>query len=360
MDSKNNEQNVIEVAKIDFYKIGKSEKEAIFKEIATQLGMKPFAVEKDWWVSRTLEIIFKMPISAHLVFKGGTSLSKAWKLINRFSEDIDLALDKDFFEGYKGDISKTQIGKLRKVAGSYTTETFFEELKQSFDAKGFKNLEFVVIGAKESDKDPRVLEIYYPNVIKSDTEYLLPRVQIEVSCRSLREPFSIQTFGSIVDEFYTEKEFAEPLFKVPTVNAERTFLEKLFLLHEEFHRPVEKMRVDRLSRHLYDVYHLTKAGVSEKAINDKELYETIVAHRYKFSRVGEVDYNLHNPKTLNPIPPEGIMNYWEADYAKMKEDMIYEEKKPTFEELIDNLKELRSQLCLVKWAFELEFLIPNS
>ncbi len=81
------------MARIDFYHIDLAEKVAIFTEIATQKGMKPFAVEKDWWVSRTLEIIFQMPIAAHLVFKGGTSLSKAWKLINRFSEDIDSVYD---------------------------------------------------------------------------------------------------------------------------------------------------------------------------------------------------------------------------------------------------------------------------
>jgi predicted nucleotidyltransferase component of viral defense system len=348
------------MAKIDFYTISNAEKVEIFTEIATEKGMTPFSVEKDWWVSRTLEIIFQMPIAQHLVFKGGTSLSKAWKLINRFSEDIDLAIDKEFFEGYEGDISKTQIGKLRKVAGAYTTETFFEELKESFLKKGFSELEFKIIEAKDSDQDPRVLEIYYPNVIKPDTEYILPRVQIEVSCRSLREPFSVQTFGSLVDEFYVDKDFAEPLFKVPTVNAERTFLEKMFLLHEEFHRPADKMRVDRLSRHLYDVFQLTKGGVAEKAINDKELYETIVAHRYKFSRVGEVDYNLHNPKRLNPIPPKEVIANWEADYAKMKEDMIYEENKPSFEDLINNLQELRERLQVVEWTFELEFPIPTS
>jgi hypothetical protein len=163
--------------------------------------MKPFAVEKDWWVSRSLEIIFQMPIAKYLVFKGGTSLSKAWKLINRFSEDIDLAIDAAFF-GFKGELGKNQRVKLRKTAGAYTTGTFFEELKQAFEAKGFTELDFIVIEAKDSDQDPRVLEIYYPNVIKPDTAYLLPRVQIEVSCRSLREPFSAQTFGALVDEFY--------------------------------------------------------------------------------------------------------------------------------------------------------------
>jgi predicted nucleotidyltransferase component of viral defense system len=246
------------MAKVNFYKVADKEKEAVFTAIAAQKGMKPFAVEKDWWVSRTLEIIFQMNIAKHLVFKGGTSLSKAWKLINRFSEDIDLAIDAAFFEGYKGKISKTQLGKLRKEAGLYTTATFFTELQEQFIKKGFTELDFKIIEAKDSDQDPRVLEIYYPNIISADSKYILPRVQIEVSCRSLREPFTIKSFGALVDEVFEGKDFAVPLFNVPTVNAERTFLEKLFLLHEEFHRPTDKMRVDRLSRHLYDVYHLSK------------------------------------------------------------------------------------------------------
>jgi len=348
------------MAKINFNTIDKAEKEAIFNAIATDKGMTPFAVEKDWWVSRTLKIIFQMDIAKHLVFKGGTSLSKAWKLIHRFSEDIDLAIDKEFFEGYKGDISRTQINKLRKEAGVYTTGTFFEELQAALRKKGFDDLQFKVIDTGESDQDPRIIEIYYQNVIAQPTDYVLPRVQIEISCRSLREPFTVQNFGSLVDEVYAGKDFSEPLFKVPTVNAERTFLEKLFLLHEEFHRPINKMRVDRLSRHLYDLYHLTKAGIAEIAINDKELYETIVAHRYKFSRVGEVDYNLHNPKTLNPIPIAEKINEWKADYSKMMEDMIYEESKPSFDNLISNLNELRIILQTVNWSFELEFPLPKS
>jgi predicted nucleotidyltransferase component of viral defense system len=327
-------------------------------QIAEQMGMSAFAVEKDWWVSRTLDIIFQMPIAAHLVFKGGTSLSKAWKLINRFSEDIDLAIDKEFFNGYKGDISKTKITRLRKEAGAYTTGVFFEELKEKFRENGFTKLEFKVIEAKDSDQDPRVLEIYYPNLIVPSSEYVLPRVQIEVSCRSLREPFTFQKFGALVDEVYAERDFAAPLFEVPTVNPERTFLEKLFLLHEEFHRPVEKMRVDRLSRHLYDVHQLAQAGIAESAFGDKELYETIVSHRYKFSRVGEVDYNHHNPKILNPIPPAEVIGEWEADYAKMKEDMIYDGDKPSFEDLINNLKGLKAKLQAVVWDFDCKFPKP--
>ena len=348
------------MAKIDFYNIENEEKIAIFNAVATEKGMKPFAVEKDWWVSRTLEIIFSMDIAQHLVFKGGTSLSKAWKLIQRFSEDIDLAIDREYFFKSDKDWEKKEITALRKEASLFSTGVFFDKLKEEFLKKGFNGLVFKVIEAKDSDQDPRIIEIYYPNLIAQPSEYVLPRVQIEIGCRSLREPFSVQTFGALVDEVYTDKDFAEPFFQVPTVNPERTFLEKLFLLHEEFHRPQEKMRVDRLSRHLYDVYQLSKAGVSDKAINDKELYETIVAHRYKFARIGGVNYNNHNPKTLNPVPPPELMDDWKKDYAKMLEDMIYEEEKPTFADLIENLNILRMQLQMLGWEFELIFPIPKS
>lgn len=348
------------MAKVDFYKLEDGEKTAIFTEVANQMGMKPFAVEKDWWVSLTLEIIFQMPISDYLVFKGGTSLSKAWKLINRFSEDIDLAIDKNFFFASEKGWTRSEISRLRKEAANYSTHTFFEDLKEAFQKKGVHRLKFKVIDNGESDQDPKVLEIYYPNVIKSDTEYILPRVQLEVSCRSLREPFTVKPMGSLVDEFYSDKDFAKKPFFVPTVNAERTFLEKMFLLHEEFNRPAKKMRVDRLSRHLYDIYLLSKSGIATRAISDKELYETIVRHRYTFSKVGEVDYNLHHPHMLNPIPPADVLAKWDLDYAKMKEDMIYEDNKPSFEELINNIKELRLTLQTVDWIFELQFPMTKS
>lgn len=348
------------MANIDFYTVGKTEKTAIFNAIASDLGMTPFAVEKDWWLSQTLKIIFQMDIASQLVFKGGTSLSKAWKLISRFSEDIDLTIDRAFFVGYKGELSKKQITSLRKEAGVYTTGTFFTELQQAFHDKGFQELEFKIIDSGESDQDPRIIEIHYPNIIPQPTGYMLPRVQVEISCRSLREPFADQQFGSLVDEHFADKDFAEPLFSVPTVNPERTLLEKLFLLHEEFHRPPEKMRVDRLSRHLYDVYHLAKAGLAERAVSDKTLYETIVAHRYKFARVGDVNYNLHAPETLNPIPVPEKIGEWKADYTRMKEEMIYEENKPSFEELITSLQALQKQLQQVSWKFELTFPIPNA
>lgn len=343
------------MSKIPFYKLTDEEKVQIFQSVSEQVGMTPFAVEKDWWVSRTLEIIFSMEASDYLVFKGGTSLSKAWKLIERFSEDVDLAIDKDIFMPKDTKWSRGKLTKLRKEAGTYSTSQFFEELQTEFKKRGFENLNFKVVEAKDSDQDPRIIEIYYPNLISATSDYIKPRVQLEIGSRSLREPFSLQDIGSLVDEVYAGRDFVDPLFKVPAVNPERTFLEKLFLLHEEFHRPIEKIRVDRLSRHLYDVYKLTKAGIAEKAIQDKELFETIVKHRYTFLRVGGVNYNLHDPKALNPTPVNDIIADWEKDYLTMQEEMIYEENKPTFSELINNLEKLKEELQKVSWKFELEF-----
>jgi len=337
-----------------FLTLPETDKEAIFQEISNETGMPAFAVEKGWWVSRTLDIIFQMDIGQHLVFKGGTSLSKAWNLIDRFSEDIDLAIDKDFLFSPSKGWSKKEITRLRKEAGAFSTGKFFLELQERFMLTGFTSLNFDVIPSDHSDQDPRIIEIYYPNIIRADSSYLKPRIQIEIGCRSLKEPYSIRTFGSLVDEIYSDRKFADPLFHVPTVDSERTFLEKIFLLHEEFSRPTEKVRVDRLSRHLYDVYQLSKAGIADRAIADKILYQTIVAHRHKFASINGVDYNSHNPQTINPTPIPQVWDAWKKDYKKMKVEMIYGAQPPSFDQLIENLEQIKYQLRKIEWRFDLQ------
>jgi len=331
-------------------------KKNAYIQIAEKTGMSAFAVEKDWWVVQALSVIFDMEIGEHLIFKGGTSLSKVWQLIKRFSEDIDLAIDRSFL-GFSGELSKNKRDQLRKRSSEYTAETFFPELQKKFEERGIIGLAFNLVETKDSDKDPRIIEIYYPNLIESPG-YLVPKIQIEISCRSLREPNTLKTFSSLVDEEYAGREFVAPPITVQTVNPERTFLEKIFLLHEEFHRPAEKMRVNRLSRHLYDIYHLAKTNIAERAYNDKELYQTIVEHRHKFTRVSGVNYNDLQPQTINPLPIPEVMEAWKEDYKKMLEEMIYEENPPTFEDLINELTTLKNKINAVEWKFDVEFPKP--
>lgn len=327
-------------------------KKNAYIQIGEKIGMAAFAVEKDWWVVQTLACIFEMEVARHIVFKGGTSLSKAWKLIQRFSEDIDLAIDRTFF-GYNGNLTRGQLTALRRKAGAFTTCPFMEELKTKFEEHELEGVTWNVVGAEARDQDPRILEVYYPNVIEAPG-YLQPRVQIEISCRSLREPYTDRSFSSLVDEEYAGRDFAQSPIIVPSVNPERTFLEKIFLLHEEFHKPAD-IRVDRLSRHLYDVYHLSQTDLLDIVCNSPALYASIVDHRYHFVRIGGVNYNLHQPQSIDPLPVPEVNDAYRADYARMREEMIYEENPPSYEELIHGLTDLRDRLNALPWKFETQY-----
>ncbi len=318
----------------------KNSKKVVFEEISKRIGMVSNAIEKDWWVVQTLGLIFEMDCAERLVFKGGTSLSKAWGLINRFSEDIDLALDRRYL-GFEGNLSNQQIKKLRKASFAYITDQFYPMLKTKFEASGLTNVEINITETTESDQDPRIIEIFYPSVFES-IGYIKPKVIVEVGSRSLREPFSVRSFRSFVAENYADKAFAEPFVQIPTVNPERTFLEKVFLLHEEFQKPIDKIRVDRLSRHLYDIERLMDTEFAEKALTDAKLYQDIVAHRRLFTPIRGIDYDNHIPQKINPIPPAEIMSEWRKDYQIMQTSMLYGESL-SFAALIDRIEALKKR-----------------
>jgi hypothetical protein len=123
---------------------------------------------------------------------------------------------------------------------------------------------------------------------------------------------------------------------VPT----KTFLEKIMLLHEEFLKPIENIRHYRMSRHLYDIEKLMDHYYGKEAIKNKELFETLVQHRSKYTPVREISYDLHTPQTINFIPPAEVTELWKKDYQTMQEFMIYGEKLE-FEELLKKLVTLK-------------------
>ena len=245
------------------------------------------------------------------------------------------------------------MDRLRKTANVYVTDKFSRLLETKFKDKGLSDVIIKVVEANTADQDPRIIEVYYPHVVATPG-YILPRVQIEIGCRSLREPLSNISFSSLIDEHYPHTAFAQKHITIPVVNPERTFLEKIFLLHEEFMRPGEKIRGDRLSRHLYDIFQLSKTDFANKALEDRNLYEAIVNHRYKFTRVGGVDYNLHQPKSINPIPPNHLLDAWRKDYTTMQEQMIYGDS-PSFDEMLASIKTLVDKINNLDWHFKSRF-----
>lgn len=315
----------------------------IFEETAKAIGLPAAAAEKDWWVVRTLELVFGSSIAPHTVFKGGTSLSKAWGLIDRFSEDIDLALDRKFLGIEKPDSEMTgsQVSKLRRLSVKFITEKYFPELAEKFNAAGLKvNIQLAEV--KADDQDPLIIEIYY-QALTDPIPYLQPRVLIEVGSRSLIEPYDDRSFTSMVGEKFKGREFADGNIVIPSVNPQRTFLEKVFLLHEEFQLPTEKIKVERKSRHLYDLEKLMDTEYAVAALKNKELYDTIVEHRRKLTPLRGIDYANHTPDKINPIPPDAIIGAWEKDYQAMQESMLFNPSL-SFDKLIARIKNLKERV----------------
>ncbi len=156
-------------------KISKQRQIEILNQASNNTGLPAIAIEKDWWVTLALKASFILEYSPNIIFKGGTSLSKGWNLIERFSEDIDLAIDKKFF-GFEGDISKSQIKNLRKISCKFISTTFLEDLTKQFTQ--WEIINECKLNAQpliDSDKDPQVIEIHY-NSAFDKSNYLPQRV----------------------------------------------------------------------------------------------------------------------------------------------------------------------------------------
>jgi len=151
----------------------------------------------------------------------------------------------------------------------------------------------------------------------------------------------------MVGEHFKDRPFADSVIPIPSVNPERTFLEKIFLLHEEFQKPVDKTKVDRLSRHLYDVEKMMDTEYAVKAFSDANLYKHLVEHRRTFTPVRGIDYANHTPDKINPAPPDSLFDAWEKDYEQMQQNMIYGASLP-FAKLLDRICELKKRITKIK------------
>lgn len=315
---------------------------------ATHPGINQVAIEKDWWVTVTLKALFQTDCRDSLIFKGGTSLSKGFNIIERFSEDIDLAISHSLFGIEK--TNKSQRDKLKKLARRYIQETLSAQLDAQLKDMGItgytienvtqvqdKNGEWKPI---DSDKDPTVILLHYPSIVEDTISYIPPRVKIEISCLSMDEPTEERDIHSLICETF-EEEDTDANCKIRTVVPTRTFLEKLFLLAEEFQK--DKPRSVRMSRHLYDLEKLMDTEYGREALADRTLYGAIVEHRRAYYALKYVNYDLHAPATINFLIPEQAVESWKADYADMRRFFIYGQSLE-FDALIRKMVELQNRV----------------
>lgn len=312
----------------------------LFAETAARRGMTPAIVEKDFWVCWTLGRLFSQPDLARLLmFKGGTSLSKVFNLIERFSEDIDLILD------WREVAGEDPMAKRSKNSQERLNDAIAEEA-QAFIAgpllNEIKSTIEPVCSCTLADDDPHAINIAYPAAF-SDT-YLRPAVLLEIGPLAAWLPHDQYQITPYAAEAFP-KVFSAPKAAVSAIRAERTFWEKATILHAEAHRPEDRQQPLRYSRHYYDLAMMAASEVKAAALTDFALLEDVAAFKQKFYPSGWAHYELAKPGTLRLIPPAARLNAIKADYTQMR-SMIFG-RYPNFDEIMQTLQNLENEINTV-------------
>ena len=325
----------------DYFSLNAAQQRLVIEQTAAKLNLPVQAIEKDLWVTAILQVLFTLPCAHGLVFKGGTSISKVWNAINRFSEDIDLAIDRSLFD-LDGELTKKQVKKLRKVSSMFVREELFGQLCEAIASTplyGLCEIEAQPDGVGDSTyPEPRIIYVKYASLFSDKIDYILPVVKIEAGARSLLEPTLNVAIKSLVDVALPSITTSLVDVEVRTAVAEKTFLEKCFLLHELFSRGVA-VPANRRSRHLYDLHMMMRKGIGKRSVSDDELWNTIHHHRSTLTSISGVDYTPDIRSRIVLTPPAECVEDWKSDYQAMQGSMIYN-NPPSFEELLQSMAEL--------------------
>ena len=307
------------------------------RQVTNDSGIASAMLEKDLWVTYVLEKIFSDPeLSTMLRFKGGTSLSKAHHIIERFSEDVDLILDwtrfQDLGDPYemRSKTKQAQFNELMNtVAGTYVSG----ELKRKLQSVLGDVCKVEVDGV-----EPLNLHVVYPRCFEDS--YITPDVKLEIGPLASWTPCERKPISCLVGELEPQLEF-EP-FEVQVIKTERTFWEKIEALHHEHYRPESKRAPKRFSRHYYDLYRMYKASVFETARKDLALLKDIVDFTAKFYPRSWAHFELCKPGTMLLQPSEHALPIMRADYQAMRQ-MIYGDY-PSFDTLLETLRSIESDV----------------
>ena len=315
---------------------------ALFSNTASRRGISPAIIEKDFWVCFLLEVLFhQSKYSKHFAFKGGTSLSKVYKAIERFSEDIDLIVDWRLL-GY----SLTQPWESR----SRTKQTSFNQ-EAALRTEQFLATEFIPHLEESLSSFIKDFDLYldpddsqtvlfrYPQIFTDQS--LLQEIRLEIGPLAAWSPSAEKPIIPYAAEEFPEV-FRMPSALITTVEAKRTFWEKATILHAESHRPAGRTAADGLSRHYYDLYQLSGRDIGRQALDRVDLLKRVVAHKRLFFASAWAHYETAIPGGFHLVPPEERMSALKADYARMRE-MIFGDA-PAWEEIIRGLRELEDRV----------------
>ncbi|MDC0116243.1 nucleotidyl transferase AbiEii/AbiGii toxin family protein [Octadecabacter sp.] len=300
-----------------------------FQEAAARLGFSQAIIEKDFWVCWSLEKLFALPsFGDHLIFKGGTSLSKAYAAIHRFSEDVDLSLDRAQL-GFVGDqdpenpdISggrrKALLEDLQSAAETCVNGPLLSELTTMFTEHLADELQLVA-----DPLDTQTLLFTYPSGVAdgSGSNYVRPIIRLEFGARGVQLPAEDRTIAPYVSEAIPSL-MQHPATQTRVLGIERTFWEKATILHMLFHQPEGKPVADRMSRHYYDMAMLIAHPSKETAMANLQLLEDVAHHKSVFFKAAWANYEKAKPGSLRLLPSADIENHLRQDYRGMREMII--------------------------------------
>jgi predicted nucleotidyltransferase component of viral defense system len=315
----------------------------LFEATASKVGIRPDAVEKDFWICYMIDHLFNDScFKEAFVFKGGTSLSKSYHAIERFSEDIDLILDWRKITNDETDPwserSKTKQDQYNKQinsdAAAFYRDTLVPELNKELSLK-LKKSDLVSL----DPNDNMVVNFYYPQLFEID--YLRPVVRLEIGPLAEWMPSHITEITPFCAEQYPAL-FEKKSTNVLTIDIERTFWEKITILHKIANFPDGKVLPARYARHLYDVYSMGHSEVKELAFARKELLEQDVAFKQKFYYSKGAHYETATLGNVMIVPKNEIIDALREDYKAM-ENMIYG-NIPAFDDVVVYMKELEREI----------------
>jgi hypothetical protein len=318
--------------------LNESARRDLFTDAAGAKGMTPESVEKDFWICWMLMVIFEHPdLSAVLRFKGGTSLSKCFSAINRFSEDIDLILDWDALkiENPKAKRTNSQQDKFNKqvnvLAQQYIRDALLPMLQVA--CEGYCNVNIAA-------DDPHTINVQYPSIFPAG--YLRPEIRLEIGPLAEMVPYSQYAVTSYAAEINPQV-FKQSSVVVHAIKPERTFWEKVTILHAETHRPEGKPHLDRYARHYYDVHQMLGTDIERIALENLALLEEVVAFKTQFYPSAWAHYDLAVLPSIRLVPDDKIVADLRKDYVAM-EDMFFGTKRPAFDDIIHELAAFEEKL----------------
>lgn len=324
-------------------KLSDNDRRELFRNTADKMGLNDAIVEKDFWVCFTLDYLFHYSQWKDVItFKGGTSLSKAYNLISRFSEDIDIILDwrvLGYSTGEPWELrSNTKQDEFNKEANaraeSFLAEYFCPVIKEalSLELGGESNIYI-------DEKDKQTVIFAYPNLFTNTAT--LQVIRLEIGALAAWTPAKKAVITPYAAQYYPAV-FKQKETKILTVAPERTFWEKATILHHEANRPEHLEIPQRYSRHYYDLYCMSRTSVKKEAFEQLDLLKKVVDFKTKFYPRAWAKYSEAVPGSLKLLPPIYRLGSLAADYDSMK-DMLYGEIPP-FETVMAAVKELEKEI----------------